>query len=119
MFQDMLAISNNGGGSDLYTMLSNSTWGEGNNGGSSASTQGFSATVGKHYLICATRSSTGSPQDVAIDSGATVETTLIDNVMSSTAASARVKLWVAIVTATATTITMAGTANVCVYLPLD
>ena len=115
----LIRSSSGSGGSDLYTMLSNSTWGDGNNGGSSASTQSFSATVGKHYLICATRASTGSPQNVAINSGATVETTLINNVMSSTAASARVKLWVAIVTATAPTITMAGTANVCVYLLLD
>jgi len=72
--------------------------------------QQFPATVGKKYLVMYSVSSSGSPQ---VSSGATLESSYVyTNVYSA-------KVWLGIVTATASTVVMNGTGNNVNYLQLD
>lgn len=103
-------------GGDLYSLVSAATI---SNGGTGSSTQSFPATSGKHYLVFAYRAAANTtPNGVSISSGATVEKTFVDNVQNSQTG-ARVKTWIAIVKATSSTVTLAGSGNGCFYMPLD
>lgn len=81
-------------------------------------TNSVSVTSGKKYLFIAIRHSTSSttPGDAGISSGATVDKVYINNVLTYTP---RVKLYVALVTATSSTITALGSSNICAVLPLE
>ena len=87
------------------------------NAGTGSTNQSFSATVGKRYLVMAYRYSTsGTASNAGISSGATVDTSYFNNTASSSSGS---KLWVAIVTATSSTVTLLGTNNGACFIPLD
>ena len=114
MSEVLAQLEKKGGSGDLYKLVKEATV---INAGTGSTTQSFSAEIGKRYLVFAYRfSSAGQAQNVAISSGATIDTLFLNNIMSKTQSS---KLWVAIITATATTITMAGTENGACYMPLD
>lgn len=83
-----------------------------NNGGTGSTYQNFGAIVGKRYLLFAIR------QDEAayISGGAVVENLFVNNAQN---AKRNLMTYIAIVRATSTTISMAGSMNVCYYIPLD
>lgn len=102
------------GGSSLYDMVKTA---QVRNAGTGSSAQSFSATIGKRYLVVTVRySSSTTPGDAGISSGATVDTVFLNNVINS---NSRLKLYAAIVTATSSTVTMLGTANGACFMPLD
>ena len=86
------------------------------NAGSGSSAQNFSSVVGKKYLVIASRSNNGTVSNAGISSGATVETVLVDNRKNQGSTET---LYIAIVKATATTITMLGTGNISLYMELE
>lgn len=102
------------GGGTLYDLVKRATV---INAGTGQSAQSFTAEVGKRYLVMSIRVSTGTAGNGGISSGANVDTLFIDN--QATSGGSHGKLWVAIVTATATTVTLLGTSNACCYMPLD
>lgn len=83
-----------------------------NNGGTGSTYQNFGAIVGKRYLLFAIR------QDEAayISGGAVVENLFVNNAQN---AKRNLMTYIAIVRATSTTISMAGSMNACYYIPLD
>lgn len=83
-----------------------------NNGGTGSTYQNFGAIVGKRYLLFAIR------QDEAayISGGAVVENLFVNNAQN---VKRNLMTYIAIVRATSTTISMAGSMNVCYYIPLD
>ena len=99
----------------LYNLVKSATV---KNGGTGSTNQSFSAVSGKYYLVICTRSSTSTPSNCGISSGATVDTLFIDNIQNISSAAAKVKIWCAIVKATSSTITMLGTNNCCLYMQL-
>lgn len=81
----------------------------------STSTQSFTAEIGKHYIVFVTRHSTSNvPSDPAISSGATI----VKTIFAETAQTKRLKMLVAEIEATSTTITFAGTQNLDYYIEL-
>lgn len=109
-----MAYQKCGGGGSLYDMVKAARV---RNAGTGSSAQSFSATIGKKYLVVATRySSSGTASNAGISSGATVDTLFINNQAST---SGGLKLWSAIVTATSSTVTLLGTGNGACFMPLD
>lgn len=76
----------------------------------------ITAEVGKKYLICAIRHSTSTASDCGVSSGATVDKVFVNNIATSPA---RVKMYIVLCTATATTITMIGTGNIVSAVKLE
>ena len=109
-----MAYQKCGGGSSLYDMVKTA---QVRNAGTGSTNQTFSATSGKRYLVVAVRySSSTTPGDAGISSGATVDTVFLNNVTNT---NSRLKIYAAIVTATSSTVTMLGTANGACFMPLD
>lgn len=103
-----------GGGGSLYDMVKTA---QVRNAGTGELAQSFSATVDKKYLVVAVRSSSSStPRDAGISSGATVDTVFLNNVVT---ANSRLKIYAAIVTATSSTVTMLGANDGSCFMPLD
>lgn len=114
MSEVLAQLEKKGGSGDLYKLVKEATV---INAGTGAQYQSFSAEIGKKYLVFAFRfSSASAAADTGISSGATVDTMYLKNVPTS---QGQGKIWVAIVTATATTVTMLGTGNGACYMPLD
>lgn len=104
-----------GGGGTLYDLVKSATV---MNAGTGVTNQNFTAEIGKRYLVFALRysGSGAGASDTGIQSGATVDTVFINNVATT---GRNIKIWVAIVKATATTVTIMGTSNGACYMPLD
>ena len=115
MSEVLAQLEKKGGSGDLYKLVKEATV---INAGTGTTYQSFSAEIGKRYLVFALRYSgtEGAAADVSISSGAIIDNMFINNIAVS---STRVKIWAAIVKATATTVTMAGTNNGACYMPLD
>ena len=115
MSEQLAQLEKKGGSGDLYKLVKEATV---INAGTGSNIQSFPAEIGKRYLIISTRISSAVPADCSIETGAIVDTTFINNIVNQSG-TIRGKIYVAIATATASTIKMGGSGNMACYMPLD
>ena len=105
MFQKMLQGGSGGSGTKI----------EVKNATNSSQIQSFSAEVGKHYIVFASRhTDKGTSANPGISSGATI----IETIFNETALTNKLKILVAEIVATSTTVTFDGSANLAYYIEL-
>ena len=85
------------------------------NATNSSNTQSFPAEVGKHYIVFASRhTDKGSVSEPGISSGATIIKTIFDE----TSMTNKLRILVAEIVATSTTVTFNGSSNLAYYIEL-
>lgn len=105
MFQKMLQCGSGSSGKKI----------EVGNATNSSNIQSFSAEVGKHYIVFTSRhSNTDTAAEPGIKSGATI----IETIFKETAYTKLLKMLVAEIVATSTTVTFEGSANLAYYIEL-
>ena len=105
MFQKMLQGGSGSSGKKI----------EVRNATNSTNIQSFSAEVGKHYIVFASRhTERGTVSQPGISSGATI----IETIFDETAITNKLRILVAEIEATSTTVTFAGTGNLAYYIEL-
>ena len=105
MFQKMLQGGSGGSGKKI----------EVRNATNSSELQSFPAEVGKHYIVFTSRhTSKGTSAEPGIYSGATI----IETIFNETAITNLMKMLVAEIVATSTTVTFEGSANLAYYIEL-
>ena len=105
MFQKMLQGGSGGSGTKI----------EVENATNSSEIQSFPAEVGKHYIVFASRhTDKGTAAAPGISSGATI----IETIFDETAATHKLRMLVAEIVATSTTVTFNGSSNLAYYIEL-
>lgn len=100
------------GGTSVVNFFNNASFIVDNTSG----TNSISVTSGKHYLLYTNRVATGTANNCSISSGATVDKTFVNNVVSS---DNKCKTYIILCTATSSTITVTGTKNIIAAVQLD
>jgi len=109
-----------GGGGELYNLLKTAGFDYIN---TYTAKKSFSAESGKKYLVTAnTAANSGyTPPTISV-SGGTVDTEMVNAFSSYSSAGARVRLWIAIIVATSSTIELSTSSlgiSICGYMSLD
>ena len=105
MFQKMLQVGSGGSGTKI----------EVENATNSSEIQTFPAEVGKHYIVFTSRhTDKGTVAQPEISSGATIIKTIFDE----TAITNKLRILVAEIVATSTTVTFNGSGNLAYYIEL-
>ena len=105
MFQKMLQGGSGGSGTKI----------EVRNATNSSQTQSFPAEVGKHYIVFTSRhTDKGSAANPGISSGATI----IETIFNEKAITDKLRMLVAEIVATNTTVTFDGSGNLAYYIEL-
>ena len=105
MFQKMLQGGSGGSGTKI----------EVRNATNSSSIQSFPAEVGKHYIVFSSRHTDGGQvSKPGISSGATI----IETIFDETAITNKLRMLVAEIVATSTTVTFDGSQNLVYYIEI-